>query len=49
MDSNDRILILIEDNGIGIKRSNLENPEPKSGYGIITMQEQVSLINKLYN
>lgn len=47
--NNDKTIITIEDNGIGIKRSNLENPKPESGYGIKTIQEQISLINKLYN
>ena len=45
----ENILISVEDNGLGIKRSNLENPKPESGYGIKTIQEQISLINKLYN
>ena len=45
----DRVNLIIEDNGIGIKQSQIENPVPESGVGMIAMQEQVSLINKLYN
>jgi len=45
----DRVNLIIEDNGIGIKQSQFENPVPKSGVGMIAMQEQVSLINKLYD
>ncbi|MCF6184286.1 MAG: histidine kinase [Bacteroidales bacterium] len=41
-------IITIEDNGIGIKQSQINNPVPDSGYGMVTMQEQISLINKLY-
>lgn len=44
-----QLSISIEDNGIGIKQSQTDNPVPESGVGMIAVQEQVSLINKLYN
>ncbi len=44
----ENILITVEDNGIGIKQSQINNPVPDSGYGMVTMQEQILLINKLY-
>ncbi len=47
-EKDDKTLITIEDNGIGIKQSHIDNPVPESGRGMIAMQEQVSLINKLY-
>ena len=42
------IQINIEDNGIGINASKKENPIPKSGYGIHILEEQIALINNLY-
>lgn len=46
--SEDKTLITIEDNGIGINASKKENPIPKSGYGMHILEEQIALINKLY-
>jgi len=45
----EKTLITIEDNGIGITQSQIDNPVPESGVGMIAMQEQVALINKLYH
>ena len=45
----EKTLIIIEDNGIGIKQSQIDKPVPESGVGMIAMQEQVTLINKLYH
>lgn len=45
----DTLQIIIEDNGIGIKKSKIKNPVPVSGYGISATQKQIDLINQLYN
>lgn len=45
---NNQIQIKVEDNGIGINASKKENPVPKSGYGMHILEEQIALINKLY-
>ncbi len=45
---NKSLIINIEDNGIGINASKKANPIPKSGKGMGIMEEQIALINKLY-
>lgn len=45
----ERTVISVEDNGVGIKQSTIENPVPESGYGIKTTNEQINLINQLNN